>query len=296
MKRPSYLQQIVPAAPGRYRTGAPLLAPSPPLFRPSSADVQFVETDVVTRSALMRSPLTAPQADHLTVDAAGIARHDTREPIAPATARVVARPSPEIDVSTAGETPRLPRISRDGPDLMRAQATPIRNARLRPFDAQDGAGLSLGSAASGIVQDRPVPETVAANQAALLMPMSSAPDVPTHLSQNEREPARATALPGAGLLELQTARPTHDEKTGKFAVAARLPQISPPAAPPQLPVASNRGAGEQRSLHIGTLEVRVIAPPPTAPAPDAPVRAARRNSGPKTRIGRGFGVFGLGQS
>src|SRR5271167_29443 len=299
MKRPSYLQQIVPAAPGRFRSGAPLLVPIPPLFRPSSADLQFVETDVVTRPLLVRNPLSAPQANHLTVEAAGVARNETREPIAPAGARVTSRLSPEIDVSDAGELARSPLISRDGPDLMGSHTTPASNARQRPSDAQRGAAVARGSATGRIVQGPPVPEAVAASGAQLLEPMSSAPESLTPLSQNEREPARVIALPGAGIFEQPTARPatTRDEdKIGKFAAAARPPRLSPPSAPSQLPVASNRGAGEPRSLHIGTLEVRVIAPPPIAAAPAAPVRAARRSSGRKTGIGRGFSVFGLGQS
>jgi hypothetical protein len=53
-------------------------------------------------------------------------------------------------------------------------------------------------------------------------------------------------------------------------------------------------------LHIGTLEVRVVAPaaspaPAVTPHP-APRQRAVRAAGGSGRIARGFGVFGLGQT
>ncbi len=48
MKRPSYFQQVAPAAPARRRAGAAVLTPAPLLFRPGAADIGFQEAEAST--------------------------------------------------------------------------------------------------------------------------------------------------------------------------------------------------------------------------------------------------------
>ena len=78
-----------------------------------------------------------------------------------------------------------------------------------------------------------------------------------------------------------------------------MPIVTPPAPPPRPPAATARER-ETPGLHIGTLEVRIVAPTPPAPPPTpryAPSRAiARAPAARSSGIARGFGVFGLGQS
>jgi len=79
-----------------------------------------------------------------------------------------------------------------------------------------------------------------------------------------------------------------------------MPLVTPPRPPSRAPTLTARERTPP-GLHIGTLEVRIVAPaptPPPLPAPrPAPSRAAPR--APAARAGgiaRGFSVFGLGQS
>ncbi len=79
-----------------------------------------------------------------------------------------------------------------------------------------------------------------------------------------------------------------------------MPLVTPPPPPPRAPAPTARERAPP-GLHIGTLEVRIVAPNPTPaslPAPrPAPSRAVPR--APAARVGgiaRGFSVFGLGQS
>jgi hypothetical protein len=77
-------------------------------------------------------------------------------------------------------------------------------------------------------------------------------------------------------------------------------QVVTPSAPPPRPAAAAARERSAPGLHIGTLEVSVVAPPPPAPPPayrPAPSRAVARAPAVRTGgITRGFGVFGLGQS
>jgi hypothetical protein len=78
-----------------------------------------------------------------------------------------------------------------------------------------------------------------------------------------------------------------------------LPLVTPPPPPPRAPTPPDRERAAP-GLHIGTLEVRIVAPTPPAPIPApraAPARAAARAPAARTGgIARGFSVFGLGQS
>jgi hypothetical protein len=133
-------------------------------------------------------------------------------------------------------------------------------------------------------------------------PRINGPFAPTPPPTQVARPAMATT--GAAAVAPQ---PTNEPERRRPAVrgdasAPVAPKgiaalITPPAP---TPAAKPTPAGPAR-VHIGTLEVRVVAPPatpqtsplrPRIPTRAPPLRQARSG----TRLSRGFGVFGLGQS
>jgi hypothetical protein len=130
------------------------------------------------------------------------------------------------------------------------------------------------------------------------------PFAPTPPPTQVARPAMATT-PAAGIAPQPTNEPERTrpvvggEATSSIAPESITPIITP-AAPAPASAARPTPAGAA-GVHIGTLEVRVVAPPatpqtspwrPRIPTRTPPLRQARSGA----RLSRSFGVFGLGQS
>jgi hypothetical protein len=135
-------------------------------------------------------------------------------------------------------------------------------------------------------------------------PRTDGPSAPTPPATQVARPAMATTAAA-----VVVPQPTNEPERSRPAVRGHAsspvapegitPIIAPPAPPPA-PAARPTPAGPA-GVHIGTLEVRVIAPPATpqtspsrsrTPTRAPPLRQTRSGA----RLSRGFGVFGLGQS
>jgi hypothetical protein len=136
------------------------------------------------------------------------------------------------------------------------------------------------------------------------LPRTDGPFAPTLPATQVARPAMATtAAANVGpqpTNEPERYRPAvRGDASSPVAPESITPIIAPPALPPA-PAARPTPAGPA-GAHIGTLEVRVVAPPATlqtspsrsrTPTRAPPLRQARSGA----RLSRGFGVFGLGQS
>jgi hypothetical protein len=198
------------------------------------------------------------------------------------------RPAPPAATRPAIERifppgPPLPRIVAPLPVGLSSSPGPIVATMQRDAEA-------VPAPSRGRIMERPIiPSPSPAPK-----PAESRPPSPIH-----RTPAASLAVPpDSPSPPPSTGRsgaPPHDGITLK----AALPVITPPA-PPHLPIPPSSRERAGPDLHIGTLEVRVVAPPAPPLAAGMPrstprqgTRAAAASSG---RIARGFGVFGLGQS
>jgi hypothetical protein len=135
-------------------------------------------------------------------------------------------------------------------------------------------------------------------------PRTNGPFAPTPPATQVARPAMATTAAGAvapqPTNEPERHRPAvRGDASSPVAPQSIAPLITPPAPAPT-PAAKPTPAGPA-GVHIGTLEVRVVAPPatpqtsplrPRIPTRAPPLRQARSGA----RLSRGFGVFGLGQS
>jgi hypothetical protein len=157
-----------------------------------------------------------------------------------------------------------------------------------PIDAASAPAPRITRPASGPILPRPTiePEPV--------RPPSV--DAPQPTSEPER-PRHGAPQPAS--------EPERPRSSSQAAAATPAP---PPAIMPQPPAprpsAKPGPSGPAGGVHIGTLEVRVVAPaasaqaePPQAGRPRFAVRApALRQARGSARLSRGFAVFGLGQS
>jgi hypothetical protein len=131
---------------------------------------------------------------------------------------------------------------------------------------------------------------------------TNAPPASTPPATKVARPAMATtaagAVPPQPTNEPERHRPAaRGDASAPVAPQSIAPLITAPAPAPAVKPAPAGPAG----VHIGTLEVRVIAPSATPQAsplrPRIPTRAPPlRQARSGARLSRGFGVFGLGQS
>ena len=113
---------------------------------------------------------------------------------------------------------------------------------------------------------------------------------------------RARPTPARPIRSSEPERPRLGPQSAARAPAA--PPIIMPHPPAPRPSAKPVPSGPAGGVHIGTLEVRVVAPagparaaPPPAGRPRSAARApAPRQAWGAGRLSRGFAVFGLGQS
>jgi hypothetical protein len=309
MRRPSYLQQVAAPPP---RRGVVVLAPPRIAFRPGAAELT-VEDVRTPAAAASRAPVrAAPQvtgpAATRTVEVPGpvvaprvpSVAQALREAAAAATS--VSRgdsataerggPTPQpTPIAPPGQPPLAGRVATaPGAAAAPPSPSPIAPPRLEPGLAQPGrraASEALATPAE-VRPARPAEATASARPAAPLEPPPALPRASIELSSAS---PREIAPPPPPIAPSAAPPPS--------APAAALPLITPPPPPPRAPVPAARERAPP-GLHIGTLEVRIVAPAPPpasfALQRPAPSRAAR---GPAVRSGgiaRGFSVFGLGQS
>jgi hypothetical protein len=274
MKRPSYLQQIVPSRRG---AGMPALAPPRLLFRPDPlAAAAFVETLDTT------VPGTAPSSRPPAAGRHGVAVTGQQTITAP--------PVRSIDETTPA---RRPRMDPDQPAPRQTfPATP------RP------AAPVLAPPSRSAIETAPPPRIASTGQVSQSIRQVStrtveAPVTPRTPAAPDLSPAPITP-PRDRIVETVStlAAPIPEPKArGQAQPQAALPLLMPPPQPaPHRPVQAR--TPPPPSFHIGTLEVNVLPPAPI-PQPTAAARPqprAVRTQPAAGRLARGFGVFGLSQS
>jgi len=257
MRRPSYFSQFV-AAPASHAP-MPLLQPPRLLFRGGPFGVDML---VARPAATTPGQLEAATPPDIENKPGRLARTDDEPPITQ---------PPAMPASVSGTVQRVPVPfpERSGRAGLTAQNAPPSNHSLSPASARGAfipAGLSTMSAVAPAVRD------VSAAAFAAAAP----------------SPASLVALPP------DLRRP----------LAGAASQIVPPrpqvASPMPIPLPPRRTAAAETAgagLRIGTLEIRVAAPPTASqakarsvePRPVSPVS-------PAPRIARPFATFGLSQS
>lgn len=259
MRRPSYFSQFV-AAPASL-TAAPLLQPPRLLFRggPSGIDM------VVPRpaSTTPTEPGAAMPPDFETRPGRR-GRSDGEPP----TTQAPATPTQASAAIRRVPAP-LPEDSRPAVPTVREAALP--NRSLSPTSARPvlaPAGLSAAAAAP-----------------------------PAMRAASEAAPAAATAMAPSARL---AAPPADLPPASSRASSSVLPPGSQAASPIPTPLTQRRGAvggTPDAGLRIGTLEVRVAAPPAAPQANARPIQPrAAAPAIPAPRIARPFTAFGLNQS
>ena len=257
MRRPSYFSQFV-AAPAS-RIAAPLLQPPRLLFRggPSGVDMLMPRPASVTPEEL--EPATP----------ADFERRSGRS----------RRPDPEPPTTQAAATPtqtpatlrRVPAAFPEGSGraVLTERKAALPNRSLSPTSARPvlaPAGLSAAPAA--LPTKRDVSEAASAATAARSVPLAVPPaDLPP-------APSRAAS--------------------------SALPPRPKAALPIPIPLPPRRGAAggtPDAGLRIGTLEIRVAAPPTAPRANVTPIQPrAAAPATPAPRIARPFAGFGFNQS
>ena len=290
MRRPSYLQQV--AAPAPRRGGMAVLSPPRTAFRPGTAEFNVEETRPTvaapSRQAITPAPPAATPAASRVVEIMPPAPPDFALPPAPSP-RDAPAPDPEPVQAT-----REPDERGQGPSAPPAVVTPP--PQRPPAQAAGAAEASR--------ETRAPPPAIAPT-----LEPSVGPGPPSHApneaattpTETRARPREIDLPPAAALAAIQPVPPPPAQQTAAPPLpAAAMPIVTPSPPPPRAPAPTARER-TPAGLHIGTLEVRIVAPNPApipSPAPRAaPSRAAPR--APAVRVGgiaRGFSVFGLGQS
>ena len=189
------------------------------------------------------------------------------------------------------------------------RATRPNDAAVAPMDRRDSP---VSEMSGGGDRTRPLALVDAAAAPATRI-MRSAPGVGAPQPRSEpgrpRHDATAGARPAPRAPNARAPHPVSEPERPRLGPqsAARAPAAPPtimPRPPAPRPSAKPVPSGPAGGVHIGTLEVRVVAPagparaaPPPAGRPRSAARApAPRQAWGAGRLSRGFAVFGLGQS
>lgn len=281
-RRPSYFAGLVPRP---VNQGVPLLQPPRLLFRPLAATAALPETPPPRPPAIaapsMPGHRAAPTAALRSAEPPGTGARP------PASAPTGTRPlSNAATPRDLRPEPALPARPGPAPRSALPPEPPALRARnvWRKLDEPSQGMASPGAADGGPVVHRArniaTPDDRAAATTAAPLPTErpstgSAPPVPAH----------------AGARQSRAPMPEASAPMAREPVTAPLPALplrSAAAAPPPDVVSAG--------LRIGTLEVRVAAPPTPAPrAMPAPPRVPAPSGAP-ARIARPFAAFGLSQS
>jgi hypothetical protein len=278
MKRPFYFQQVAPPPQTRQRGGMIVLTPPRLVFRPTVAEVAFLEA--VAREVPPAARTTGVRPPHgMRETSTAPNRPPMRDASAPPSRGPVAQ---RPDVSHAAHpAPRFAPTPRQAPPLSDLPA-------LTPPQARAPASISTQPVRPQIRSPRPIDSFVSPNVELREEPAGgrtrAAPAAET--PRERADVAQAFAVPRA------PEPPPH----GRALEPSSLPLIVPPALAVPVRAAPAR-APTPPSLHIGKLEIHVV---PSVAAPQAPIARPRLRattaSVPSGRLARGFGVFGLGQT
>jgi hypothetical protein len=290
-----------------------VLAPPRLLFRPAAVGAEFVEITATPSAAYTaaaaRPPALCPGSDPVGTGEVSAATGPRRAPIpeAPHLTRPGPEPLPPVTPRPQGSraahpAPQLGRAARPMPseilvpDLPGMVSAPATSPDSKPERTSAIPPVPVPSA------NRPLePPTVSRNRAPVNAAVSPAPVMGAPLASPS--PARGAAEAAAPSViapspPRENIRDAGPPPLSRALAASPMLVIMPPAAAaPARPAPSP--APPPPSLHIGTLEVHVVAPvsAPVMAAPRAAARApARAAVGAAGRLTRGFGVFGLGQS
>jgi hypothetical protein len=224
---------------------------------------------------------------------------------APPLFRPAAAPVAFVAIDSWSEPPRQGSVGRPAaPEERAAWPDGAAVARLdrpdSPVSEKPGSGDRTRPAAAVDAPSAPAPRITRPALEAIL----PRPTIQT-------EPPRLGVSAGAGLAP-RAPQPTNEpERPRNSSQAATATPAAPPVIMPQPPAprpsAKPGPSGPAGGVHIGTLEVRVVAPAaPAAPAQTARPQAGRprfaarapvpRQAWGGARLTRGFAVFGLGQS
>jgi hypothetical protein len=316
MKPPPYFQQVAPRAWVRLAAGVPVLSPPRLMFRPGEPTTSIAEVEPRRPALRSRSdPPTAPTTPlRVPARAGAMDAAPPVQPMQPTIPNAAQTPGPRTLSGRASfgavPGPRPVPLPPAQATTLRAggDAPPTAGARSAAVAPAPTRSAPPGAAREPAVDVRPpVRSPAAAGAQPTVLPRPSAePGIapPTPVASRTipapAEPLRSVA-PGAQPAAQLAAPPTGPVQARAIQPQAMQRQvIQPPPPPPRPPIPLSQRAAP--GLHIGMLEVRVVAPP-TAPAPAAAtIRAAPRPVAGRSaavgnaRIARGFGVFGIGQS
>jgi len=325
MKRPSYLRQVTPRA----LTGAGMAALAPPrlLFRPAIVAGLIEISAPAARERMGASrpaaPRQAPPPQRATGEEASIAAPlrvpaSELDPGAPRPPRAAPR------ATQARMEPRLPTfiVAQAPPPALSQAAVQVRPDVPGQPDVREqpvAPGLppppaALAASAQPLVTrggagaTPPAPAVASQTKAATAGTPASLEQIATAAQIVSPSPVATGPAPaGAPRPAERPAETSVSQRPAKRAETLTPPPVSapqrpakraqtlmpPPVSAPPRPQREPAGGG----LHIGTLEVRVVAPQIVAAAVRPAARQAGRIAAPsRGQIARGFGVFGLGQS
>ncbi len=263
----SYFSRLAPAAASA--TALPRLQPPRLMFRPSVAPMPFVELPAQQPPV---APLARPTAREIATD-----QTDATMIAPPAAQPTTGAPGPARIATASPRTAERPRVASPRPTTaaaVRQSAQPgVATGEDSPMARPVDHAVPVATATPGRRQDHERSNGDAAGSLSAAPHANAAP--PQRAAVPISTPAEPRARPGS---------PT---------------ALVPPQAVPR-PAIRPAAADASTGLRIGTLEVRVAAPPAAAPTPSiaAPAAQKRRGQigGPPARIARPFALFGLGQS
>jgi hypothetical protein len=304
MKRPSYLRQI--AVPPR-ADGIVRLAPPRLLFRPSPATPGFtvVEEHAVNPQTARRAAIepAAPRATSPTPAPLPALPETPAGSIRPPAVHIP-RAACGIAAPAAGPAPGPQPTSDPHPPLPSPISAAAKHSKVPPVIARPGLPLPSPIRDGGLPA-APLAVTEAALQGParrrtegepqrILRAKPTAPPPSVPAAESPRGFPPPIPAPRA-----QPAKPAELPRPPDLALAPP-PAVSllvPPTPPARRPTAERASPG----VHIGTLQIRVVAPAaaatPIVPLP-APPSASRpmRSASSTERLARGYGAYGLSQA
>jgi hypothetical protein len=291
MSRPTYLQRIAGIEPRAH-----LLAPPRELFPPAA-------TIGVEATPTAPTPLAAPvppvRLNRHDVPQPAVSRH-TEPEVSARGIELDANPPVPTAVTLASPPEPVLRSVHPAPTeiTLSPVETPVRKV-VRPITFDSRVDRSPAAEETPLAP----PNSITSQPRPAVVPLAPTPTVPLYASPPRLQPTTANpvvATPAKHSPELGLPG-VPDEPEESARPPKPIPGVSPPIRlePPAVlaPAPRADSSGETAKVLIGSLEVRITAPPvpiPTSPPP-TPAPARRETSRPATGLARGFRSFGLRQ-